>query len=209
LIIPLMPTSTIDPRSYAVPYILLFFVCLLVFLVCIINFRSLRVYRRKRNLLVYAVLVLVLTLIAYQANGVSLGPSYISYGIKKTQTPIYAMEQNQFGVTCYCDGGKVATFYMVMKCANATLHVDEQLNYIQVNDTAIKIPFSFRGSGEQTKPVYFTVTANVSSVEFYPSIERESGSSIMVTTWLSEIRCVLDPATGRYAMADSLPIPVP
>jgi hypothetical protein len=204
-----MPASVIDPLSSAIPYILLLFVCLLVFLVCIINFRSLRVYRRKRNLLIYAVFALVLTLITYQANEVSLGPSYISYGIKKTQTPIYAMEQNQFGVTCYCDGGKEATFYMVMKCANATLQLDEQANYIQVNDTAVKIPFSFRGTGEQTKPVYFTVNANVSSVEFYPSIERESGSSIMVTTWLSEIRCVLDPATGRYAMADSLPIPVP
>jgi hypothetical protein len=204
-----MPASVIDPRSSAVPYVLLLFVCLLVFLVCIINFRSLRVYRRKRNLLVYAVFALVLTLIAYHANEVSLGPSYISYGIKKTQTPIYAMEKNQFGVTCYCDGGKEATFYMVMKCANATLQIDEQANYIKVNDTAVKIPFSFRGSGEQTKPVYFMVNANVSSVEFYPSIERELGSSIMVTTWLSEIRCVLDPATGRYAMADSLPIPVP
>ena len=176
LIIPLMPTSVIDPRSSAVPYVLLLFVCLLVFLVCIINFRSLRVYRRKRNLMIYAVFALVLSLLIYQANEVSLGPSYISYGIKKTQTPIYAMEQNQFGVTCYCDGGKEATFHMVMKCANATLQVDGQADYIQLNDTAIKIPFSFRGSGEQTKPVYFTVNANVSSVEFYPSIERSTRS---------------------------------
>jgi hypothetical protein len=130
-------------------------------------------------------------------------------GTQKTQTPIYALEQNQFGVTCYCDGGKEATFYIAMKCANATLQVNEQVNYIQVNDTAVKIPFSFRGSGQQTKPVYFTVNANVSTVEFFPSIERQGGDSIIVTTWLSEIQCVLDPSTRRYAMADSSPIPVP
>lgn len=204
-----MPAIVINPWSHAVPYILLFFVCLFAFLICIIKFRSLRIYHRKRNLLVYGVFALILILIVHQANEVSLGPSYISYGIKKTQTPIYALEQNQFGVTIYCDGGKEAIFYMVLKSANATLQVDGQTDYIQVNDTAVKIPVSFQGSGEQTKPVYFTVNANVSTVEFYPSIERESDSSMMVTTWLSEIRCVLDPATGKYAMADSLPIPVP
>jgi hypothetical protein len=209
MIMPLMPMSAIDPRSYVLPYILLLLVCVIVFLVCIISFRSLRLYRRKRNLLVYTLFALTISLIGYQATVASVGPNYISFGIQKTQTPIYAEQQNHFSVTCYSDGGNQEAFYMLLKCTNATLQVNGQVDYVQVNGTAIKIPFSFPGGGEQTKQVYFRVNAGASNVEFYPSIERQPNSAIIVATWLSEIRCNLDPTTNSYAMADSMPIPVP
>ncbi len=205
----LAPMSIIDLRSYAIPYILLLVVCLFVFLVCLVKIPSLRVYRQKRNLLVYTMLVLVLGLIAYRAYDISLGPNYISFEIKKTQTPIYAGKENQFSVTCYSDGVKEAKFYMILKSANATLQVGDQQGYIKVNDTAIKIPFALHGSEEQTKPVYFTAAANVSSLEFYPSIERSKDSQILVMTWLSGIQCTWNPTTHSFVMADSMPLAVP
>jgi hypothetical protein len=160
-------------------------------------------------LLVHAVLALTFSLIAYQAYNVTLGPNYISFGIEETQSPIYAGQQNQFSVTCSSDGANEVDFYMVFRCANASLQVEGQQGYVQVNSTAIKIPFSFQGSGEQTQPVYFTADANVSSLSFYPSVERQKDSPMLVTAWLTEIQCTFDPATNSYAMADSPPLSVP
>ena len=142
----------VNPLFDAYPYIMLLVVCLIVVIVAFWKYPLMRVYRRKRNLLVYAVMILVMSLIAYQAYDVSLGPDYIlSFGIQKTASQIYAGQENQFVVTCYSNGAKEVHFYMVIQSANATLQVGYLQDYIQLNDTAIMIPFSFHGSGEQTE----------------------------------------------------------
>ena len=207
----MMPTTHLaSGYPNAAPFIGLFIVCFAVFLVCLVKFPSLRVYRRKRNLLIYFALSLLLSLIAYPAAVVPLGPNYVSFGIDKTQTPIYSGQPNQFSVTCTSEGGKQASFYMVIKSANATLQVNGEEGYLQLNATAIKIPFLFQGTGEQTKRVHFTAEADVSSIEFYPSVERQNGDdSFIVTTWLSAVQCTWNPATASFVMADSMPLPVP
>jgi hypothetical protein len=200
----------IDPSVYAYPYVMLLIICLLVLAAVFWRYPPLRVYRRKRNILVYGVLALVFSLLAYQAYAVSLGPNFISFGIQKTVTPIYPGQENHFSVTCYSDGAKEVGFYMVFQCENATLQVDGESSYIQTNATAIKIPFSFHGNGEQTKVVYFTADSNVASLSFYPSVERQKGEGdFIVTAWLTEISCTWDPVTCSFAMADSPPIAVP
>lgn len=199
----------VNPLFNAYPYIILLAICMIVVIVAFWKYTPIRVYRRKRNLLVYVVSILIIGLIAYQAYDVSLGPNYVSFGIEKTESPIYAGQENQFGVTCYSNGAKEVHFYMVFRCVNATLQISGQQDYIHVNDTAIKIPFSFLGEGEQTKPVYFTADANVSSLAFYPFIERQKDNPILVTAGLSEIQCTWDPTTNSFAMADSPPIAVP
>jgi hypothetical protein len=83
------------------------------------------------------------------------------------------------------------------------LQTVEQQGYIQLNSTAIKIPFNFHGSGTQTKPVYFTADANVSSLAFIPSVERQKDSPLLVWVYLSEIQCTYNPATNTFTMADS------
>jgi hypothetical protein len=98
---------------------------------------------------------------------------------------------------------------MTIRCANATLQTNNQQGYIQLNDTAIKIPFSFNGYGKETKPVYFVAEANVSSISFYPVFERSKGNPFSFMGGLSEVRCNLDPATNSFAMADSTPQPYP
>jgi hypothetical protein len=199
----------INPFFNTLPYLMLLAIGLVVVIAVIWKRPSMRLYRRKRNILVYSVLALVFSLIALQAYEVSLGPNYISFGIEKTATPIYIGIENHFSVTCYSDGGKQASFYMIIKSANATLQTKGETGYIQVNDTAIKIPFSFQGSGQLTKPIYFTAYANVSSLEFYPVIERQDDSPIIVTSYLSEIQCMWDPTTNSFSMADSPPVAVP
>jgi hypothetical protein len=199
----------VNPMFNAYPYIMLLVICLIIVIVAFWKYPPLRVYRRKHNLLVYAVLILIISLIAHQAYDVFLGPNYVSFGLEKTQTPIYAGQENQFGVTCYSNGGKEVHFYMVIQSANATLQVGGLQDYIQLNDTAIMIPFSFHGSGEQTKLVHFTADTNVSGLAFYPSFKRQNDSQVLVTSYLTEIQCNWDSATNSFAMADSPPLVVP
>ena len=199
----------VNPLFNAYPYIILLAICMIVVIVAFWKYPPIRVYRRKRNLLVYAVSILILSLIAYQAYDVSLGPNYVSFGIEKTQTPIYAGQENQFGVTCYSNGVKEMHFYMVIQSANATLQVSSLQDYIQLNDTAIMIPFSFQGSGELTKPVHFTADTNVSGLAFYPSFNQPNDNQVIVTSYLTEIQCNWNPATNSFAMADSPPLAVP
>jgi hypothetical protein len=174
-----------------------------------LKYPSLKIYRRKRNLLVYTALVLFFSLIAYQAYTISLGPNYVSFNIQKTETPILAGQQNRFSVTCNSDGARDIEFYMVIQCTNATLQANGQQGYLQVNSTAVKIPFSFHGDGSETKPVYFTADSKVSSISFYPSIEAPNGAPIAVEVYLREIQCTYDATTNSYAMADSMPVYVP
>ena len=199
----------IDPLVDAAPYLALLGVSVLVIVAALLKCPSIKAYRKKRNLLAYAVIIIIIGLIAYQAYNVSLGPNYVSFSIQKTQTPIFAERQNQFSVTCNSDGARDIEFNMVIQCSNATLQADREEGYIQANSTTVKIPFSFHGDGAETKPVYFTADANVSSISFYPSIEARNGSPLVVWVYLSEIQCTYDPLTGSYAMADSSPVAVP
>lgn len=201
--------SIINPIADAYPYLVLIAICLIAVLVVFWKYPPIRAFRRKRNLLFYAFLLLSLFLLVYQAYTVSLGPNYVSFSIEKTDTPIYAQQQNHFSVTCTSDGAKDIHFYMVIRSSNATLQTVEQQGYIQLNSTAIKIPFNFHGSGTQTKPVYFTADANVSSLAFIPSVERQKDSPMLVWVYLSEIQCTYNPATNTFTMTDSYPIPVP
>ncbi|MCW3999991.1 MAG: hypothetical protein NWE93_07115 [Candidatus Bathyarchaeota archaeon] len=198
----------IDPVVNAYPYLILLAICVLVVLVVFWKYPPMRAYRRKRNLMAYAALIAIFCLISYRAYDVTAGPNLVSFGIQKTQSPIFVGQQNQFTVTCYSQGAKNVQFYVVFKSANATLQTGGQQGYIQVNDTAIKIPFSFHGEGQETKPVYFTA-ANATSLSFYPSVERQTDSPMIVTAYLTNIQCNWDEATQSFAMADSPPLAVP
>jgi hypothetical protein len=196
---------------YVLPLTILLIIFLIATIVAFCVYRPMRAYRRKRNLLAYAVLVIVFSLSAYQLYDYSLGWNYVSFGIEKTQTPIFVNQQNQFSVTCHSSGKRVISFYMTIRCANATLQTNNQQGYIQLNDTAIQIPFNFNGFGDEIKPVYFTANANVSSISIYPFIERQKDNPFSVMGGLGEIQCTFDPATNSFAMADSptQPYPVP
>lgn len=188
-------------------YIMLLSICVIVAIAVFWKYPSLRVYRRKRNVAIYTIVLLVFGLIAYQAYNASLGPNFISFSIQKTQNIIYVGEQNHFFVTCRSEGAREVHFYMTINAKNATLQTNGHEGYIQLNETAIKIPFTFHGNGEQAQPVFFTVNPNVSSISFYPRIERLDGAKIAVMTYLSEIQCTFDPSSNSYVMAASVSQP--
>lgn len=157
-------------------------------------------------------MITVYCLAVYQVYDISLGKNYVSFGVEKTKTPIYSNHQNQFSLTCRSNGVRVISFYLTVTCANATLQANNQQGYIQVNDTAVKIPFSFNGDGEETKPVFFTADLNVSSISFYPLIEwRQNYGQMYVMTYIREVQCTFDPVTRSYIMLDIPvePTPVP
>jgi hypothetical protein len=133
----------------------------------------------------------------------SLGPNYVSFTIQKAQNPILPGQQSHFSITCDSSGVKQVDFYMVIQCENASLKADSAQGYIQANDTAVKIPFSFHGSGTLTKPVFFTADTNVTSISFYPSVERINNSPMAFWVYISEIQCTYNPQTNSFTMADS------
>jgi hypothetical protein len=188
---------------YFVPCVFLIVLSSIIILLCFVKFKSLRNIRRRRNWVIYASLIL-LGLLFYQAYYASLGPNEVYFSLQKPQIPVYSGHENQFSITCSCGGIRQADFYLVIRSDNATLSTKGQPGYIQVNATAIKIPFSFQRGGVQTKLVYFTADANVSSFSFYPTVERNS--PIMIWVFLNEIRSTYDPATRSYQMGDSFPM---
>lgn len=202
-------TIALNPIASAAPFIALFGFSVLVVAAIFLKYPSIRVYWRKRNILIYVAVALVLSLIAYEAIDVAAGPDWITFSTQKTQTPIFPAQQNQFSITCNCDGVKDASLYMVVAGVNVTLQTNGQPGYVQLNDTAIQVPFSFHGGGSQTQPIYFIVDGNVSGISFYPTAKFEGQSYLLVEDYLSEIHCTWDPATGRFAMADSYPIAIP
>lgn len=188
---------------YFIPCIFLIVLSSIIILLCFVKFKSLRNIRRRRNWAIYASLVL-LGLVFYQAYYASLGPNSVYFSLQKPQTPVYSGHENQFSITCSSGGLNKADFYMVLRSDNATLSTKDQPGYIQVNATAIKIPFNFQGGGTQTKTVYFTADTNVSSFSFYPTVERNS--PIIIWVFLNEIRSTYDPGTRGYLMGDSFPM---
>lgn len=190
---------------YFIPCIFLIIITSIIILLCFVKFKSLWNYRRRRNWTIYVLLVL-LGLLFYQAYYASLGPNDVYFSLEKPQTPIYSGHENQFSITCRSGGLNRADFYLVINSDNATLNADGHHGYIQVNATTIKVPFSFQSGGVQTKLVYFTVDANVSSFTFYPTVERINSSPIIVWVLLNEIRGNYNPATHAYLIGDAFPM---
>ena len=160
--------------------------------------------------MIYILLILFCSSIVYRAYDVSLGPNHISFSIENSVKRVYAGVESQFSITGTSGGSRDVSFYLVLTSANATLLVEGEPGYIQMNKTAIKIPFSFNGSGKEIKPIHFTVDANVTSFELYPSFEHSKDRyNYLIMASLGEIYCMLDPTTDSYTVPKSLGWPVP
>ena len=174
--------SIVSPSVKAIPYIILLIVLSLVFLGVLLVFSSLRKYRRKRNLLIYSVMVLILVLIVIQAHDVALGPTLVSFGFDVSSNEFYPIKANQFNISSANSGLRTTSFYIVLKSVNASFVVENQQDYIQVNRTMVKIPFTFQelGRASESKPVFFTIDENVTSFLFKADIETQDSSTLLV-----------------------------
>ncbi len=190
----LMPSPT--------PYIVLFALITIVALACLVKFSSLRKYRRKRNLLVYGFIALLLSLTGYQAANIAheayTGPMMVTYDIEYNGNPLYAGQTSQFTVCCENLGKQETSFYLVLNSQNASLLADNHQGYIQTNSTSIKIPFTLHTVHEKvTATVHFRIDENAASSKFYPQIER-TGHSPIVTGATATVECFLNAKTNSY-----------
>ena len=192
-----------------IPYIVLFVIITVVALACLVKFSSLRKYRKKRNLLVYGVVALLLSLTGYQSVNVayqaSMGTMMITYDVEFHRAPLYAGQTSQFTVSCEVLGRQETSFYLVLNGENASLTADTQ-EYVQMNGTAIKIPFTLNSPHQEvTKIVHFKINENVTSCRIQTDTEpiQPSNHGPIVTGATDHIDCILNPRTNSYTFTDS------
>jgi hypothetical protein len=168
-----------------------------------LKFPSLRVYRKKRNLLIYSVLVLTLSLLASQSYDLFLGPTCVSYSLDNGEKQFYTGRINTFSVSSHNMGMRTVSFTLIIKSVNASFTPYSQQTYPQSNSTTIKIPFSFLHGGRETKLVQFMIDENVTGFAFYPSIEQR----IVVTSYTWQAVGVWSGETNSYTLR-AMPGPV-
>lgn len=147
---------------------------------CFFKFPSLRKYRKKSNLAIYALVALMLGFLAYESYDLHLGPAVVSY-MADDEQQFYAGAVNQFIVSCKSSGLRPISFYLVVKSENASLLANDQQGYVQVNSTEIRIPFNLPSkNAEDSKPVQFTIDENATGFALHPNIEPQTGRFIDV-----------------------------
>jgi len=181
-------------------------VFLAVLSVCFFKVPSFRVYRKRRNLIIYAVSALILGLLAYQAYDSFLGPAYVSYSLENGETRFYAGRVNTLSVSSSNMGMRTASFNLILKSVNASFTPNTQQNYVQVNSTIIKVPFSFPQGGRETKPVQFTIDENVSAFAFYTSTDMGNGDAHFSVYFVLHAESVWDSKTSSFTLT---PVPTP
>ncbi len=201
--------SIVDPAVYATPYIIAIIVCIIAFSALVLGVSSLR-SRRKRSIAVYAVMALTLGLLAFQAHDVALGPTHVSYRFYPSTNEFYAGQVNQFNITSANNGIRPANYYLVLHGKNATFTTENQADYIRINSTTMKIPFTFNElkRASESKPVLFEINQNVTSFEFTIDIESKEGSSIVVVTWMYSMRCSWNSTLACYTIDELFTVTV-
>jgi hypothetical protein len=178
------------------PYIIMLSVFLVIIAVCFFKIPSLRAYRRKRNLLIYAALLLIISLTAYQACDLFLGPAWVSYSIDDGWKQFYPRRINTFTVSSSNMGMRTASFNLIIKSVNASFVVDSQQYFGHGNGTEIKVPFSFPQGGTDTKTVHFTIDENVTSFSFDISVEGQ----VFVTSYTMQANGEWNSKTDSYTL---------
>ena len=176
--------SIVDPSIYAFPYAAALTIFALIVLTLLFKFPALRQYRKKRNLLIYGAIALVAVLLVFQAHEVAIGPTHISYMFDCGADEFSSGHANQFNVTCQNSGFRTANFHIVLQSVNASFTAQNPQDYLQVNSTTLKIPFSFQEltSATESKPVFFEIDQNATGFAFSACVEAQSGSSLIVIT---------------------------
>ncbi len=193
--------SIVNPAVYATPYIIAIIVCIMVFSALILGVSSLR-SRRKRNIIVWAVMALVLVLLVFQARDVAVGPTYVHYDFRFSTSAFYPDVVNQFNITSGNSGVREANYYLVLNSENASFTDTNSPDCIRVSNTTIKIPFSFDELNEASasKPVLFEIDQNVTGFVVDVDFEPKEGSKIAVVSWTSIMTCSYNSTLNCYTI---------
>jgi hypothetical protein len=172
--------------------------------VCFYRFPSLRSIRKPRNLLVYLVMLLLLGSVAYQVYDAFLGVSVVTYDantLSFADNEFVAGQVFELEVFCENLGMRETSFYLTLTSTNASLMVGSQQNYIQVNNTALKIPFHFAAASihaKETKPVLVTIDRSASGFQI------DFDSSIIVTGGVIGVQGQWNQTANGYAVTTKL-----
>ena len=174
-----------DPSGSAIGYLILFAIFAFVSLFVLFAVPSLRKYRRKRNLIIYAAVGIILSFLLLQAYEISLYPPIFTVGIANSSKipTLKANQVNQINFTCTTyPGDKTASFYLVFTGENISF-IGKQQDYVLTDTTTIKIPFTAPYGSDiedvQIKPLLFQINENVTSFKMYPLLEQINGQVIM------------------------------
>ncbi len=178
--------------TFAIPYALAFLGLLVAFLVLLWRRPSFREFRRKRNVITYAVIMLLFALLIFQMN-VAGKRALVDYSIGGYSEKFFREQTNQVNVSCGNHGDLPASFSVVLTCSNACFTDQNQQAYERISNQTVRISFSLReagnsGSGD-TRAVFFIVDENVTSLKFHVDIEGGSSgltfmSGVTEATWM-------------------------
>ncbi len=184
------------------PYIAMLIVGFILLLVLIVKFPTLRNFRKKQTLTMYAAAALVFSLLIFLTYDTSLGLTVVTSTITPSDGSYKFGAVSQFMISVINLGHRAANFYLVLTAVNASFLVQNQPDYIQVNSTALKIPFSIPGTFryQEIKPVYFTINENVTGFSIY---DRDYFSVLRVA-WTTQMECQWNNTDKSYSIFDFL-----
>ncbi|MGD6807844.1 MAG: hypothetical protein ACQCN4_12910 [Candidatus Bathyarchaeia archaeon] len=162
----------------------------------LIKFSSLRNIHKKRNWLFYAAVTLIVVVPAYEAYNDFIGPAIVSYRTADGQNYFYPDRVNQLTVTSSNLGMRATSFNLIVKAVNASMMVEGQ-DYVQINSTAVKIPFSLVQKETRTRTIKFMIDKNVASFDFHFDIDHQAGSPISTTSY-TQLHCEWKSNNNRY-----------
>ena len=142
-----------------------------------------------------------MVLIAFQAHDSALGPTHVSFGFDVGSNEFYPVEANHFNISSANSGLRTTSFFIVLKSVNASFVVENQQNYVQVNRTMVKIPFTFQelGRASESKPVFFTIDENVTSFLFKADIEIQR--QLHTSRWcMFSMNCTWNSTKNSYTI---------
>lgn len=186
---------------YWLPTVILLIVLVVAVAVSFVIIPSLRKYSHRRNWLIYAIIILLLSIIAFEAYDTSIGPPLVTYSFDTADNQFVSSAVNRFNITCTSLSNRQTSFNLIIEATNASLIVPSQLGYVQTNNNTIKIPFTLNGIQQtQIKPVQFTIDRNVSAFDFSCRIDYQNGGPI-VTGAVEGLHCELNSTTNNYAIS--------
>lgn len=172
--LPIPLTSAAPSNYFDTPYFFGILAISIASVVLFLTFPSLRKYRRKRNILIYCAIALVLVLLVFQIDNVNRR-AFVNFGLGSGQTRVYPDEANQAVLSCQNHGNRAANFYVILKSVNASLQVQTQQNYVSVDSQTVKVPFSLSEASLAANPVnksvIFTIDERASGFSFSTSLE--------------------------------------
>jgi hypothetical protein len=192
-----------DSSFFVTPYYFAVFAVLIVLLILLVARPSLRKYTKKRNIAVYFVFILVLGLLFFQIDNVSRR-ALVDYTMDMRYDKAYPDSVNEVAWSCSnYHGSRSADFYLIVSSVNASFVVVHQSDYVLVNSTAVKVPFSIWGNSDN-QSIFFFVKSNATGFSFHTSIENRGWGGIDVSTAMRRVMFVWNATENCYVIKEAV-----